>query len=175
MQQTKTRYMALAALCAALTAVIAPWSIVIGPVSLTVGVFGVFFAGAMLAPGWAAAAMGVYLALGAVGLPIFSNASGGLQALVGMTGGYLWAYPLMAALLAWICAKTPRLPLRLLGVLGGQLCCYTLGTAWFMQVQGAGLWASLTACVFPFVLPDFIKGLAALVLARAMQKRMGRG
>ena len=58
MQQTKTRSMALAGLCAALTAVIAPWSIVIGPVSLTLGVFGVFFAGAMLTPGWAAASMG---------------------------------------------------------------------------------------------------------------------
>ena len=172
MQQTKTRSMALAGLCAALTAVLAPWSIVIGPVSLTLGVFGVFFAGAMLTPGWAAASMGVYLALGAVGLPIFSNANGGLQALVGMTGGYLWAYPLMAALLALACARTSRLPLRVLGVLGGQLVCYTLGTAWFMYVRGAGLWASLAACVFPFILPDFLKGLAALLLARAVQKRM---
>lgn len=172
MNQTKTKYMTLAALCAALTAVIAPWSIAIGPVSLTLGVFGVFFAGAMLTPGWAAASMGVYLALGALGLPIFSNAGGGLQMLVGMTGGYLWAYPLMAALLALVCAKTPRLPLRLAGVLGGQLICYTFGTAWFMQVQGAGLWASLTACVLPFALPDFLKGLAALLLASTLQKRM---
>ena len=57
-------------------------------------------------------------------------------------------------------------------MLGGQLVCYTLGTAWFMYVRGAGLWASLAACVFPFILPDFLKGLAALLLARAVQKRM---
>ena len=99
--------------------------------------------------------MGGIPGAGRGGPAIFSNANGGLQALVGVTGGYLWAYPLMAALLALACAKTSRLPLRVLGVLGGQLVCYTLGTAWFMYVRGAGLWASLAACVFPFILPDF--------------------
>lgn len=169
---SKTRSMALAGLCAAFTAVIAPWSLAIGPVSLTLGVLGVFFAGAMLRPGWAAAAMGAYLCLGAVGLPVFSNMGGGVQMLAGMTGGYLWAYPLMAALLSWVCGKTGRLGLRLAGVLAGQAVCYALGTAWFMQVTGSGLWAALAACVLPFVLPDFLKGLGALLLAGALQKRL---
>lgn len=172
MTQTKTRSMALAALCAALTAVIAPWSIPIGPVSLTLGVFGVFFAGAMLPPVWAAASMGVYILLGAMGLPVFSNAAGGLQMLVGMTGGYLWAYPLMAALVALAVRKSDKLWLGLAAVAAGQLACYTLGTAWFMQVRGMALLPSLTACVFPFILPDFLKGLAALLLAKAIKKRM---
>lgn len=170
--KSKTQNMALAALCAALTAVIAPWSVPLGPVSLTLGVFGVFFAGAMLAPVWAAAAMGVYIGLGALGLPIFSNGNGGLQALVGMTGGYLWAYPLMAALLSIVCRKSEKMLLRLCAVAGGQLVCYVLGTAWFMYVRGADLVTSLSACVIPFILPDFLKGVCALLLAALLRKRL---
>lgn len=34
-----------------------------------------------------------------------------------------------------------------------NLCCYLLGTGWFMAATGSGLWAALSACVIPFVLP----------------------
>lgn len=172
MTMTKTRLMCLTALCAALMAVLSPWTILIGPVGLTLGVFAVFFTGAMLPAGWAATACGVYLFLGAVGLPVFSNMNGGPQVLVGMTGGYLWAYPMMAALLAAICQRSQKLSLRLLGVAGGIVVCYVLGTAWFMYVSGMDLMQSLITCVFPFILPDFLKGVCALLLAGSLKKRM---
>ena len=142
----KTRQHTTAALCAALLCVVSPRSIVIGPISLTLAVFGVFFAGAMLAsPGMAAAAVLVYMALGAVGLPVFSNNMGGAQVLVGVTAGFLWAYPVMAAILAAACRRWQGLLPRLGAVLLGQLVCYTLGTAWFMFVMKMGLLPSLTA------------------------------
>lgn len=172
MTTTKTRLMCLTALCAALMAVLSPWTILIGPVGLTLGLFAVFFTGAMLPPGWAAAACGVYLFLGAIGLPIFSNMTGGPQALVGMTGGYLWTYPLMAAILSASCARSKKLGLRLVGVAVAIVVCYVPGTAWFMYVSGMDLMQSLIACVFPFLLPDFLKGLCALLLAGSLQKRM---
>ena len=62
--------------------------------------------------------------------------------------------------------------LRLAGVLAGQLVCYALGTVWFMFVSGMGLWASLTVCVLPFIIPDFLKGLGALALAGAIRRRL---
>ena len=78
----------------------------------------------------------------------------------------------MAALLAAVCRRTQRMPLRLAGVLAGQLVCYALGTVWFMFVSGMGLWASLSVCVLPFILPDFLKGLGALALAGAIRRRL---
>lgn len=170
----KTRQLTTAALCAALLCLVAPWSIAIGPISLTLAVFGAFFAGAMLAdPGMAAGAVLVYIALGAVGLPVFSNNMGGAQVLAGVTAGFLWAYPLMAAILAAACRRRAGLLTRLGAVLAGQLVCYALGTAWFMFVMKMGLLPSLTACVFPFLLPDFLKGLAAVLLARGLRRRLG--
>ncbi|WP_303324273.1 biotin transporter BioY, partial [Actinomyces radicidentis] len=119
-----------------------------------------------------AASILAYICIGAVGLPVFANMAAGVQVLTGMTAGFLWAYPLMAALLAAVCRRTQRMALRLAGVLAGQLVCYALGTVWFMFVSGMGLWASLTVCVLPFILPDFLKGLGALALAGAIRRRL---
>lgn len=88
---TKVKSLALAGLCTAFMAVVAPLSIPIGPISLTLSVLGVFFAGAMLTPGWAAASILAYICIGAVGLPVFANMAAGVQVLTGMTAGFLWA------------------------------------------------------------------------------------
>ena len=75
---TKVKNLALAGLCTAFMAVVAPLSIPIGPISLTLSVLGVFFAGAMLTPGWAAASILAYICIGAVGLPVFANMAAGV-------------------------------------------------------------------------------------------------
>ena len=169
---SKAKALALAGLCTAVLAVLAPFSIAIGPVSLTLSLLGVFFTGAMLTPGWAPASVLAYTFLGAVGLPVFANMAAGVQVLVGVTGGYLWTYPLMAALLSWTCRRTRHFALRLVGVVAGQLVCYLLGTVWFVFVTGMGVWGSLSLCVFPFIVPDFLKGLCALLMAGAVRRRL---
>lgn len=169
---THTRQIVLAALCAALTAIVAPWSIVIGPISLTLGVFAVFFTGAMLPLGGAFGAMVVYLALGCIGLPVFSKFLSGPQVLVGVTGGYLMAYPVMALLVAVFCGRFRNFFLQMAGVVLALLVCYTFGTAWFMHFSGNDLATSLAWCVTPFILPDLCKGVCALLLAAAVKKRL---
>ena len=54
-----------------------------------------------------------------------------------------------------------------------------LGTAWFMvvytrQIGEIGLMASLTSCVFPFILPDCVKIALAILLAKRLPKRLIR-
>ncbi len=168
----KTRQMVNAALCTALLCVISPWSVVIGPVSLTLGVFGVFFAGAMLRPGYACLAVTAYIALGAMGLPVISNFRSGPAAVFGPTGGYLLAYPVMALLLSLAKKRSRSLWLHAAAIGAALAVMYTLGTAWFMAVTGTGLAASLAYCVMPFMLPDAAKGAAALALAAALQRRI---
>lgn len=172
MSATRTHRMVLTALAAALAAVISPWSIVIGPISLTLGVFAAFFAGALLPPAWARAAQLVYLSLGCLGLPVFSGFVSGPQALLGVTGGYLLAFPLMAFILSGFCRLSPRLPVRLAGIGVSLVVCYALGTAWFMYLSGSDLSTSLAWCVLPFIMPDFCKGVAALLLAKTLERRL---
>ena len=149
-----------AALCTACACLLAPVSIPIGPVSLTLGVFAILLAGALLPPALAALSACAYLLLG------FAAGPG---VLFGMTGGYLLAYPLMAWLLSMVCEKTRSRGARMAGVALANLCCYLLGTAWFMAATGMGLWASLSACVIPFILPDLAKGWCALWLAERLR------
>ena len=67
-------------------------------IPVTLQTFAVALCGCVLGPAVGSAAVGVYLALGAVGVPVFAGFSGGAGALVGMTGGYLWAFLPMAFL-----------------------------------------------------------------------------
>lgn len=94
-----TQHMVIAGMSAALLAVISQISIPLPTgVPITVQVFGIALVGTVL--GWRLGLMSVltYILLGAVGLPIFANFQGGIQCLVGMTGGYILGWPLMAML-----------------------------------------------------------------------------
>ena len=158
-----------AALCTACACLLAPVSIPTGPVSLTLGVFAILLAGALLPPALAALSACAYLLLGFAGLPVFAGFAAGPGVLFGMTGGYLLAYPIMAWLLSMVCEKTRSRGVRMAGAALANLCCSLLGTAWFMAATGMGLWASLSACVIPFILPDLAKGWCALWLAERLR------
>ncbi|MGI8645281.1 MAG: biotin transporter BioY [Nocardioides sp.] len=65
-------------------------------VPITLQTFAVMLGGCVLGPlrGFLAAAL--YLALGAVGLPVFAEHSSGLATFTGVSAGYLWSFPLAA-------------------------------------------------------------------------------
>ncbi|MEI3229119.1 MAG: biotin transporter BioY [Lachnospiraceae bacterium] len=55
----------------------------------------------------------------------------------------------------------------------GLLVCYAFGTAWFMvvyakQAGAVGLLTALGWCVFPFIIPDIIKIVLALVICKRL-------
>ena len=73
-------------------------------VPITIQVFGVALVGAVLGSRLGTTATLVYVLLGAIGLPIFANFSGGISSIVGVTGGYIWAWPIMT----WLCGIRPK-------------------------------------------------------------------
>ena len=161
-----TKDLVLTALFAALTAVLAQIQLPIGPVPFNLAVFGAFLAGMLLAPAWAAASMGVYMLLGAVGIPVFAGFMGGPAVLLGKTGGYVIGYIFIALATALAVKRSGKLPVIGAAMLAGLLICYGFGTAWFMAVTGADLVSALGWCVLPFIVPDVCKGVLACVLGR---------
>ena len=87
---SRTRSIAFVGLSMALLAVSAWISIPVGPVPFTLQTFVVVFAFLVLTPRECVAALTGYLALGAIGLPLFSSMRGGIGVLAGPTGGFLW-------------------------------------------------------------------------------------
>jgi biotin transport system substrate-specific component len=150
--------------CAALIAVCAWLSVPVGQIAVTMQTFGVFLTLLLMGGKKGTLACGVYLLLGAVGLPVFSGFQGGPGVLLGPTGGYLLGF-LLLALCYWLLKKKlGQLPALLLGL----LLCYGCGTVWFYWMYGGSLWAVLMNCVIPYLIPDGIK----LLLAVTVRKRL---
>ena len=150
--------------CAALMAVCAWLTVPIGQIAVTMQTFGLFLTLLLLGGGKGTLACGVYLLLGAVGLPVFSGFQGGVGVLLSSTGGYLMGF-LLLALCYWLLQK----PLgQVIALLLGLLLCYGCGTMWFYFLYGGSLWAVLLNCVIPYLLPDAIK----LLLAYYVSKRI---
>lgn len=91
--RTRTQSIAYVALTIAIMAVSAWITVPLGPIPFTLQMFAFTFAIVVLRPSEAIAATAGYLALGAIGVPVFSGMRGGIGVLVaGPTGGFLWGY-----------------------------------------------------------------------------------
>ena len=170
------RSMAAIALMAALLCLCA-WITVPFAVPFTMQTFGVFAALLLLGGRDGTLAVGLYLLLGCVGLPVFSGFRGGLGHLIGPTGGYLIGFlftglaHMLLEPLTLRCRPVPRIAL----LFAEHLLCYLVGTLWFVAVMGGrgtpyGFFAALGLCVLPYVLPDLIK----IALAELVCRRVGK-
>lgn len=122
--------------------------------------------------------VGIYILLGAVGVPVFSGFRGGLGALLGTTGGYIVGFIFTALIVGMAVKKFGRRPLVLvISMVIGVLVCYTFGTAWFMVVYAQksgpiGIMTALGWCVFPYLIPDGIKIVLAVLLTGRLTRLM---
>ncbi|MBQ7185082.1 MAG: biotin transporter BioY [Clostridia bacterium] len=164
---SKAYTVTLCALFAALTAVFSWISVPIGPVPINLALLAVLLCGLILGPRQALIAVGVYILMGAVGVPVFAGFRGGAGVLLGPTGGYIVGY-LPAAFISGLArerggghAALKRVAFMALGV----AACYLLGSIWFAVLRKAALWDTLCLCVFPFLPGDALKVALAAFLA----------
>jgi biotin transport system substrate-specific component len=151
-------------ICRALMAVCAHISLplLFSPVPLTLQTFGVLFIALTLGPTRGAAAMALYLAEGASGLPVFNPAGpGGIAQLMGPTGGFLMSYPLAAFVIGKIFETKKTVATAQIASLAGVLVFLSSGVAWLMVVTHASFSQALTMAVLPFIPGEVIKVVAA--------------
>lgn len=149
---------------AAFMCIAAPWTVPVGPIPITLATFAVYLASSVL--GWkrGGTAVAIYLLLGFIGLPVFSGFAGGVQRLVGATGGYLMGYIPMAVMTGAFVDKFKRAWAFPVGMILGTAVLYTFGTAWYCVLTGVELIPAIMGCVVPFLLGDGIKIAAAAAL-----------
>ena len=153
---------------ALLTAALAQVSVPVpnSPVPITGQTLGVVLTAAALGPGRGVAGQALYLALGAVGLPFYSEASSGFDALAGATGGYLVGF-LPAAYLIGLAARhrLDRAPWKALPLfVAGQAVIFAVGVPWLALVAGLSPAQALAAGLYPFILGGLVKAAIAGVL-----------
>lgn len=135
------------------------------PVPITLQPMLVVLAGLLLGPIDGAAAMVLYLAAGAAGLPVFAPMGApGLLRLLGPTGGYLLAYPVAAAVAGRFGAGRPSYATRAIAAAAGILVLYAGGITQLAVITGS-LERAAALGALPFVAIDAVKALGAAALA----------
>lgn len=137
------------------------------PVPFTLANFGLLAAGLFLGSKRAGAAALLYLGYGAMGVPVFSPASGGL---FGVTAGYLWAFPLVAFVAGWISERGARsFPRNLVASIAGDAVLFLGGIGWLFAFTHS--WQkALVLGGYWFVFGEIIKIMAAAGLASRFRR-----
>jgi biotin transport system substrate-specific component len=146
------------------------------PVPLTGQTFAVLLSGAVLGSRRGFTSQMLYLAAGAAGMPAFAGGAATLIYLMGPTGGYLWSFPLAAALLGWLVEsgasrKVWKLALALAISDAVILACGTLWLALFFSAPSRQAWL---LGFYPFLIGDILKIVLVGTLLPQFLKRSER-
>lgn len=155
---------------------ICSWISIPTMVPFTLQTFAVFLAVSILGGKRGTLSVVVYVLLGAIGVPVFGEFTGGIDIILRNTGGYIIGF-IFSALIMWLMEKLLGRKLWAQGIsmVLGLLVCYAFGTAWFMFVYMRdtgviGLSTVLGWCVIPFIIPDAVKIALALTLSNVLKK-----
>ena len=170
----KIQQMARVALLAAVLCVLAPFSLAVGPVPVTLASLGIYLAAALLGLREGTAAVTLYVLLGALGLPVFSGFTGGLQRLTGVTGGYIAGYILCAAVIGLLWRRGGKAWRLAMALTGGTAALYAVGTGWYVLQTGTPVWSALAVCVVPFLPGDAAKIIVICGGVPPLQKALVR-
>jgi len=143
----------------------------LSPVPMTLQPLAVLAVGGLLGPIGGVSALVLYIALGALGLPVFAGGGSGALHLIGPTGGYLLAFPVAAGLTGALVAPAPHSVFRvLLACALGMVIIHVGGVAQLALLGGDPALAFRVGFV-PFLTGDLIKvGLAAALILAAGPK-----
>ena len=174
----------LISVSAALITICSWLSIPLGPVPFTLQTLGILAVMLTVGGRRGTIAILVYLALGAVGVPVFAGFKGGIMSFIGPTGGFLIGF-VFGALVYWLLEKlflkklmTTPVKTWIFGMLGFvvfEVVMYIVGVIWFMTVYAAqtgpvGLATVMSWCVIPFIIPDIVKMVVAVLTGERASK-----
>lgn len=136
------------------------------PVPVTLQTFAVILVGLALGPALGFSALLLYLAEGAIGLPVFSpHGPGGIAQLLGPTAGYLFSYPVAAAAAGSI-VRTIRFgrsqfPVAILAGIAASIVILSTGAGWIALLLHLTPSAAWHMAIAPFLPGEILKVTAA--------------
>ncbi|MDD6479025.1 MAG: biotin transporter BioY [Oscillospiraceae bacterium] len=140
-------------------------------IPVTLQTFAVALYSFIAGPVFAVLAVAVYLGLGLIGLPVFSGFSGGIGALFGFTGGFLWGFLILAALCG-IASKLNSRALQIILSFLGLIICHICGILQFTLLHKTELWGSFLSVSLPYIFKDIICVLAAFLVSPSIKNKI---
>lgn len=160
-------------MCAALMAIFSQLSIPLPftSVPVTLQILGLIVLAVIVGAKIATLSLIVFVILGAIGLPVFANFSGGFGVILGPTGGYIIGFIIMAFLIGYASSKQNKILLFIAAYIGVTIDL-VLGTLYLKIVTGMNMKAALIAGLYPFILKDFIIVAIAVIIGLNVKKRV---
>ena len=141
----------------------------VSPVPIVLSDFFVMVTGLFLGFKYGVISTTLYLALGAIGLPVFAGGTAGLAILFGPRGGYLFGFLLMVACIGLITAKKkPTMITHLIALVVGNIILYLIGVPWLKMIMNLSWAAAIAAGLAPFIIGTVIKIAVAITLGRVL-------
>lgn len=176
-----TKNLVLGGVCAAIMAVLSPIPLSIGDIPITLGFFAAFICAGVLSPKLSVMSQIVYLLIGAIGMPVFSNFGGGLGKLIGPTGGFLLGYPFMALAISLLLdcydkkihrGKALEIVWTVMTLVIGAALGHLCGMLWYSCQSHVTILQAFTVVTLPFFPAEGIKIAAATILLPILRKRI---
>lgn len=145
------------------------------PVPITMQTFAITMIGALY--GWKLGSITItaWLVEGALGMPVLAGGAAGIQHFMGPTGGYLFSFPLIGALMGLLAEKGwngNRPVLAFTGMLLSNGLCLMIGWAWLAILIGAQ--PAFMGGVLPFIVGAVVKSLLGAAALGLLPKRARR-
>lgn len=176
MKSNKTKQMIIISLFAALMCIFSPFTVPLGVIPISLSTL-ILYLTAVIIDKYAVFSVIVYVLIGAVGLPVFSGGVGGVEKILGPTGGFIIGY-IPCALIAGLFVykfKNKKI-MSFLGILVGTIVMYIPGIFWMLNVLGIKTWEAaipvLAVNIVPFIPIDIFKMFIALFLGLTIKKRI---
>ena len=173
------RNLVLTALFAALISAGSFIAVPIGPVPIALQNFFALLAGLVLGPFLGAASVGLFIAAGTLGLPIFANNTMGIARLLGPSGGYIFGY-LLGAFFAGLVLGVPKQGERIkiwslaLAAAVGILAVYIPGLLRLKFTLGLTWPQTFASGFIPFLIGDAVKAVVAAIITPRLRKTAAR-
>ena len=175
MQQERLKMLINSALFAAITGILAQVSIHLpfSPVPFTGQTLAIGLAATLLGRKYGTISLLLYLALGAIGIPVFAEGSAGFAVLIGSTGGYLIGFIPTVFIIAYYIEKTRFTVVNaMIANTIGMFITLIFGTVW-LKIAGSLSWNDAFIFGFyPFIILGLVKAYIASAIGILVGKRL---
>lgn len=150
------------------------------PVPITAQTVSPMLAGVLLGPKKGAMSQLIYIFLGVIGLPIFAGGRSGPGVLFGESGGYIVGFVVGCYIIGQVYQILVKRYRSIFSsivsvVTGGVLVVYFLGVLWMMFLLELGIIEAIMVGVFPYLIGDAFKVIAAVILIESLNSLKEKG
>lgn len=170
---SKLRIMIISALFAAIIGILAQITIPLPLVPITGQTLAIGLAATILGSRYGTLSVLVYILMGAVGLPVYAQMSGGLGILFGPTGGFLFAF-IPAAFVIGYYLERNKYTIRhaVIANIIGMFISLSVGTIWLKLIAHLTWPAAFLTGFLPFIIVGVLKAILAAVVGVKIRQRL---